>query len=100
MGVHIVAHPILEETLATLRDPATGPAAFRAAMARAGGILFLEATRDLPAEAGSVATPLGRAPARRVRAEGITLVPVLRAGLAMLEGVQPLVPGARVVHVG
>src|SRR5690349_11664391 len=100
MGVHIVEHPLLGDSLAALRDATTPPAAFRAAMARAAALLFLEAARDLPVDAGTVTTPLGEAPARRVRPEGLTLVPVLRAGLGMLEGILPLVPSLRVAMVG
>lgn len=100
MGLHIVEHPLLQEALAVLRDRATATVEFRAAMARAAAILFHEAAGDLPVEAAAVATPLGEAPARRLRTGAVTLVPVLRAGLGMLEGVLPMVPGARVAHVG
>ena len=100
MGVHLVDHPVLGDALAALRDAATAAPDFRAAMARAAAVLFLEAARDLPVETGNVATPLGSASARRLRPGSVTLVPVLRAGLAMLEGILPLAPGARVAHVG
>jgi len=100
VGLHVVDHPLLAEALAVLRDRDTGAAAFRAAAHAAAALLFHEAARDLPSDAGTVQTPLGRAAVRRVRARAVTLVPVLRAGLGMLAGVLPLVPGARVVHLG
>ncbi len=100
MGVHIVEHPLLADALATLRDATTPPALFRAAMARAGALLFVEASRDLPADPAVVRTPMGEAPARRLRADVLTLVPVLRAGLGLLDGILPLVPGVRVAVVG
>ncbi|MCK6481673.1 MAG: uracil phosphoribosyltransferase [Planctomycetes bacterium] len=100
MGLHVIEHPLLQDALAVLRDRSTGTAAFRAALARAGALLFQEASAGLPTEAGSVETPLGRAEVRRLRPGVLTLVPVLRAGLGMLEGVLPMVPGARVAHVG
>jgi len=100
MGLHVVEHPVLQEALAVLRDRATGPPEFRRALGRAAAVLFLEASRDLPQETGSVESPLGRAPARRLRSDAITLVPVLRAGQGMLDGILPLVPSARVAHVG
>jgi len=100
MGVHIVEHPLLADALATLRDATTPPAAFRAAMARAGALLFIEASRDLPADPAVVRTPLAEAPARRLRADVLTLVPVLRAGLGLLDGILPLVPGVRVALLG
>ena len=100
MGVHIVEHPLLADALAALRDAATPPAAFRAAMARAGGLLFVEASRDCPTDPCVVRTPLGEAAGRRLRSDGLTLVPVLRAGLGLLDGVLPLVPGVRVALLG
>ena len=100
MGVHIVEHPLLSDALATLRDATTPPDRFREAMARAGALLFLEASRDLPVDAGTVRTPLADAPARRLRASGVTLVPILRAGLGLLPGILPLVPGVRVALLG
>jgi len=100
MGLHIIEHPLLQEAVAVLRDRATGTAAFRAAMTQAASLLFHEATEELPTEAGAVESPLGSAPARRLRPGVVTLVPVLRAGLGMLEGVLPMVPGARVAHLG
>ena len=100
MGLHIVEHPLLGDALAVLRDRSTGPAAFRAAMVQAAATLFLEASRDLPTDPGTVETPLAKAPARRLRSGVLTLVPVLRAGLGMLDGVLPLAPGARVAHLG
>ena len=70
-------------------------AAFRAAAHRISLIVAAEALRDLPTEAGTVATPLGPADARIVRAD-IVIVPVLRAGLGMVESILELVPRARV----
>ncbi len=100
MGLHIIEHPLLQEAVAVLRDRRTDTAGFRAAMAQAAAVLFQEASEELPTETASVETPLGSAPVRRLRHGVVTLVPVLRAGLGMLEGVLPMVPGARVAHVG
>jgi uracil phosphoribosyltransferase len=100
MGLHVVDHPLLGDALAALRDRTTSTEGFRAAMRRAAAVLFVEASRDLPRAGGAVKTPLGDAPVRRVPSGAVTLVPILRAGLGMLEGVLPLVPGARVAHVG
>jgi uracil phosphoribosyltransferase len=100
MGIHIVEHPILGEALARMRDAATPSAEFRAALGRAAAVLFLEASRDLPVDAGTVVTPLGTAPARRLRGGVVTLVPVLRAGMGFLGGILPLVPEARIAPLG
>lgn len=95
----IVSHPVLDERLATLRDEATPHGAFRGALHAAAGILAVEATRDLPTIQREIATPLERTSARRLEAE-LIVVPVLRAGLAMVEGFLALLPDARVGHVG
>jgi uracil phosphoribosyltransferase len=97
--VHIVAHPLVHDALATLRDTSTPPELFRRMAVRISLLLAAEATRDLPSEVGRVETPLGPADARRVSG-GVVVVPVLRAGLGMLDAVLELVPSARVGHIG
>ena len=96
---HLVDHPLAHDALAELRDARTPPAAFRAASRRISLIVAAEALRDLPTETDTVATPLGPADARVVRAD-IAIVPVLRAGLGMVESILELVPRARVGHIG
>jgi uracil phosphoribosyltransferase len=97
--VHIVEHPLVHDALATLRDSATPPEMFRRMAVRISLLLAAEATRDLPSAEGTVETPLGAAPARRVT-DGVVVVPVLRAGLGMLDAVLELIPSARVGHIG
>jgi uracil phosphoribosyltransferase len=89
----------VHDALATLRDVTTPPEVFRRMAIRISLLLAAEATRDVPSEAVSVQTPLGPAPGRRVR-KGVVVVPVLRAGLGMLDAVLELLPGARVGHIG
>ena len=96
---HLVDHPLANDALAELRDARTPPPAFRAAAHRISLIVAAEALRDLPTEADTVATPIGPADARVVRAD-IVIVPVLRAGLGMVESILELVPRARVGHIG
>jgi uracil phosphoribosyltransferase len=96
---HLVDHPLAHDALAELRDARTPPQAFRAAARRISLIVAAEALRDLPTEADTVATPLGPADARVVRAD-VVIVPVLRAGLGMVESILELVPRARVGHIG
>ena len=98
-AVNVVEHPVLEDRLAVLRDAQTSHGVFRRALHEAAAILAIEATRDLPTVAHDVQTPLESAPARRLEEE-ITIVPVLRAGLGMVEGFLRLLPDARVGHVG
>jgi len=97
--VHLVQHPLVHDILAELRDVRTEPERFRRLAGRISMLLATEALRDLPAVEESVTTPIGPAPARRVRAD-IVLAPVLRAGLGMLAGMLEVVPGARVGHIG
>ena len=99
MPLHVVEHPVVHDALATLRDVSTTPEVFRRMAIRVSLLLAAEATRDVPSEAVSVQTPLGPANGRRVGA-GVVVVPVLRAGLGMLDAVLELLPNARVGHIG
>ena len=99
MPLHIVEHPLVHDALATLRDASTPPELFRRMAVRISLLLAAEATRDIPAAAVSVDTPLGPAAGKRL-AGGVVVVPVLRAGLGMLDAVLELVPTARVGHIG
>jgi uracil phosphoribosyltransferase len=97
--VHLVDHPLVHDALVELRDKRTTPEPFRRAATRISVLLAAEALRDAPYTAVTVDTPLGPAPGRRVRPD-IVVVPVLRAGLGMLDAVLELVPTARVGHIG
>ena len=99
MPLHVVEHPVVHDALATLRDASTSPEVFRRMAIRISLLLAAEATRDVPSHPVSVQTPLGAAPGRRVGA-GVVVVPVLRAGLGMLDAVLELLPTARVGHIG
>ncbi len=99
MPLHLVQHPLVHDALATLRDAATPPELFRRMAVRISLLLAAEATRDLPSTAAEVVTPLGPAPARRIAGD-VVVVPVLRAGLGMLDAILALVPSARVGHIG
>jgi uracil phosphoribosyltransferase len=97
--VYLVEHPLAQDALATLRDATTAPELFRTVAARISALLAVEATRDLPTEAVEVVTPLEPAACRRL-VGGLVVVPVLRAGLGMLDAVLGLLPRARVGHIG
>jgi uracil phosphoribosyltransferase len=97
--VHLITHPLVHDALATLRDAGTAPEEFRRTARRISVLLAAEALRDLPAVDATVQTPLEAAPARRIGAD-VVVVPVLRAGLGMLDAVLDLVPNARVGHLG
>ncbi len=98
-GVYVSTHPIVQDKLAQLRDVATPARKFRELVREISLMLAYEATADLATEPISVATPLANAPGRRLRGS-IGLVPVLRAGLGMVEGVWEMMPDAVVWHIG
>jgi uracil phosphoribosyltransferase len=97
--VTLLEHPVVHDALAELRAVATGPTAFRRAARRISTLLVAEALRRAPTRDGTVTTPLGPAEARLLMPD-IVFVPVLRAGLGMLDAALDLAPGARVGHVG
>ena len=99
MPVHIVDHPLVHDALVQLRDKETTPEHFRRAATRISVLLAAEALRDAPHTRVTVQTPIGPAPGRRLKPD-IVVVPVLRAGLGMLDAVLELVPDARVGHIG
>ncbi|NOT44315.1 MAG: uracil phosphoribosyltransferase [Acidobacteria bacterium] len=99
MPHRLLQHPLAQDTLARLRDARTPPSAFRVAAHRIALLLIADALADLPTDEQTVTTPLGPAPAR-VLAGDVAIVPVLRAGLGMLEAALTLVPDARVGHIG
>jgi len=97
--LRIVDHPLVHDALMELRDVRTAPPAFRRAANRISVLLATEALREVPSVAGTVETPLGPADGRVVR-DDVVVVPVLRAGLGMLDAVLELLPAARVGHIG
>jgi uracil phosphoribosyltransferase len=97
--VHLVDHPLVHDALAILRDKRTAPDEFRRVATRISVLLAAEALRDIPVAATIVETPLGPADGRRAASE-VVVVPVLRAGLGMLDAVLALVPSARVGYIG
>src|SRR5688572_19723221 len=97
--LHLVNHPLVHDALMMLRDKRTEPPAFRRAANRISVLLAAEALRDVPSTTGMVTTPLGPAAGNVVRGD-VVVVPVLRAGLGMLDAVLELLPSARVGHIG
>jgi uracil phosphoribosyltransferase len=97
--VHLVDHPLVHDALASLRNKRTAPEHFRRAATRISVLLAAEALRDIATTVVTVDTPLGPAEANTIGPE-VVVVPVLRAGLGMLDAVLELVPDARVGHIG
>ncbi len=95
-----VTHPLVRHKLGKLRDIATDPVHFRQLAGEVAALLAYEATRDLPTRPQQVQTWAGPLQVDRVRGEELTLVPILRAGLGFLPGVQALLPAAPVSVIG
>jgi uracil phosphoribosyltransferase len=98
-GVFEVQHPLIDCHLTRLRDHSTPPQEFRQLVNRLASLLAYEATKDLRAESITVETPLARAEGRRLT-QRIGLIPILRAGLGMVDPVLELIPTAEVWHLG
>jgi uracil phosphoribosyltransferase len=99
MNVHVVSHPLVENVLASLRDRNTPCDVFRQLAHRVSLLLVAEATRDLPLAETTIETPLEAARVKRLAAR-VVAVPVLRAGLGMLDALLELVPQAQVGYFG
>lgn len=97
--VHILDHPLAHSFLTDARDHRTGRAIMRDRVRLLAVMLFLEASHDLPCKRVSVTTPLARTVGARIAGD-IGLVPVLRAGLGMVDGILDFIPDARVFHLG
>ena len=100
MSVHEIHHPLVKHKLGLLRQKSLSTRSFRQLTAEVGSLLTYEATSDLVLEDYQVDTWMGKAPAQRIRGKKITVVPILRAGLGMLDGVLELIPSAKVSVVG
>jgi uracil phosphoribosyltransferase len=92
-------HPLISHKLSYLREADTGFRPFRALMAQIAGLMVYEVTRSFETVPVEIETPMERTSARRIRSK-ITVVPVLRAGLGMTDGILELMPEARVGHLG
>ncbi len=98
-GVTVIAHPLVQHNLARLRDKETKPQEFRRLLGEIASLMIYEATRDFAVNKITVQTPLAPAKGLQLRRE-VVLVPVLRAGLGMLDAILQLIPHARVGFIG
>ena len=96
----IVSHPLIQHKLTILRAKDTSPRDFKALVTEIATLMAYEATKDLPLAEVSVETPLERFEGRQLAGRKLALVPILRAGLGMVEGIAQLIPTARVGHIG
>lgn len=98
--VFVMDHPLIQHKLTYLRDKKTGSKEFRALVSEIATLICYEATRDLPLEEVQTETPLVTATTKVIAGRKLAFVPILRAGLGMVEGVLTLVPAAKVGHIG
>jgi uracil phosphoribosyltransferase len=99
-NLRIVGHPLVQHKVTVLRDQRTPTKIFKELVDEIAMLMAYEATADLPLEPVAVETPLEQTVGRQVSGKKLTLVPILRAGLGMVEGILRLVPAARVGHIG
>lgn len=98
--VEIVDHPLLQHKISLMRDKNTGTKEFRDLVSEVAMLLCYEATRDLPTEEVEVETPVALAKTKVLAGRKLALVPILRAGLGMVDGMLNLIPAAKVGHIG
>ena len=98
--VHIFDHPLIQHKLAILRDERTGVKEFREIVSEIATLMCYEATRDLPTEEVTIKTPVATGTFRALAGKKLAIVPVLRAGLGMVDGILTLIPSAKVGHIG
>ena len=99
-NVTITNHPLIQHKLTLLRDKNTGSKEFRALVSEIATLMCYEATRDLPLKEIELETPLALAKAKIISGRKLAFVPILRAGLGMIDAVTTLVPAAKIGHLG
>lgn len=98
--LHLIEHPLIQHKISLLRDKNTGAKEFRELISETAMLMCYEATRDLPLKEVEIATPLAIAKTKIISGRKLAFVPILRAGLGMIEGLTSLVPAAKIGHIG
>ena len=98
--VHVLNHPLIQHKLTIMRKKETGPKEFRELLEEISTLMVYEVTRDLPTEEVEVETPVALARTKVLAGRKLALVPILRAGLGMVDGMLNLIPAAKVGHIG
>lgn len=99
-GVFLVDHPLIQHKISLMRDKNTGVKEFRELVSETAMLMCYEATRDLPLKEVEIATPLEVAKTKIISGRKLAFVPILRAGLGMINGVTNMVPAAKIGHIG
>lgn len=98
--VTVFDHPLIQHKLSIMRDKDTGVKEFRELVSEVAMLMCYEATRDLPLEEVQIETPVAPATVKRLAGKKLAVVPILRAGLGMVDGMLTLIPSAKVGHIG
>lgn len=93
-------HPLIQHKLTLLRDKTTGVKEFREAINEIAMLMCYEATRDMPLKEIEIETPVAIAKSKVISGKKIAIVPILRSGLCMVDGILKLIPAAKVIHIG
>ncbi len=99
-NIFVFDHPLIQHKISYLRDKNTGTKEFRELMSEISMLMAYEVTRDLPLTEIQVETPIGVAKTKIISGKKLCIVPVLRAGLGMVEGIQNLIPSVKIGHIG
>ena len=100
MSVNILNHPLIQHKITLLRDERTGSKDFRELVSEIAALMAYEACRDLPVQDVTVKTPITTTVGKTLGGKKLALVPILRAGLGMVSGIERLIPAARIGHIG
>ena len=99
-NVHVLDHPLIQHKLAILRNKNTSVKEFRELISEISGLMCYEATRNLPTKEVDVQTPVAVAKCRRLAGKKLAIIPILRAGLGMVDAMVALIPSAKIGHIG
>ena len=99
-NVHVLDHPLIQHKLAILRDKNTPVKEFREMIGEIAALMCYEATRNLPTQEVEVETPIATAKVRKLAGKKLAIVPILRAGLGMVDAMVQLIPSAKIGHIG
>ncbi len=98
--LHVIDHPLVQHKLSLMRDKTTGTKDFRELLQEVATLMAYEVTRDLPLKEVEIETPIGPCRTKIINGRMLGIIPILRAGLGMVDGIMQLVPGAKVGHIG
>ena len=98
--VHVMDHPLIQHKVSLMRDKETGAKEFRELLNEISMLMAYEVTRDLPLKTVQIDTPICTAQTKVIAGKKLAIVPILRAGLGMVEGIMSLVPAAKIGHIG